>query len=198
MTNRRYSCRWCAYGYCEDCLDWDKTRLVGDTIHEYKILKFPIRREAYYVICQDCNVPGIIEGLDQQDQEWEQEPLPSTEAQQGAERIGEADSVTESELDRKIMDSVEDIMEALPTGNLITPKKMREATMTSTASPTPDLTQTTRTTAEPEPQTPKTPTEGAFAIDTGMPPTPTPSKRKSMGTQGSSQKKRKKYYEIEA
>lgn len=44
-----YRCRWCERGYCEDCLDWDKTELLGENLKEYEILGFPAVSQAYYV-----------------------------------------------------------------------------------------------------------------------------------------------------
>ena len=49
-----YRCRWCERAYCEDCLDWGKTDLLGEIIKEYEILGFPAVAQAYYVKCPDC------------------------------------------------------------------------------------------------------------------------------------------------
>ncbi|KAG8527568.1 uncharacterized protein KY384_007721 [Bacidia gigantensis] len=49
-----YRCRWCEKGYCEDCLDWEKTDLLGESLKEYEILGFPSIVQAYYVKCPDC------------------------------------------------------------------------------------------------------------------------------------------------
>lgn len=49
-----FRCRWCEKGYCEDCLDWDKTELVGDQIPEYDLLGFPPHQQAFYVKCPEC------------------------------------------------------------------------------------------------------------------------------------------------
>ena len=50
-----YRCRWCERGYCEDCLDWDKTELLGDNLKEYEILGFPAVRQAFYIKCPSCH-----------------------------------------------------------------------------------------------------------------------------------------------
>ena len=49
-----YRCRWCERGYCEDCLDWDKTELLGESLKEYEILGFPPVVQAYYIKCPGC------------------------------------------------------------------------------------------------------------------------------------------------
>lgn len=49
-----YRCRWCERGYCEDCLDWDKTELIGENLKEYEILDFPAVTQAYYISCPSC------------------------------------------------------------------------------------------------------------------------------------------------
>ena len=49
-----YRCRWCERGYCEDCLDWDNTSLIGDSLKEYELLRFPAVNQAFYVQCSNC------------------------------------------------------------------------------------------------------------------------------------------------
>ncbi|KAL2354412.1 ISWI chromatin-remodeling complex ATPase-like protein ISW2 [Cryomyces antarcticus] len=49
-----FRCRWCEHGYCEDCLDWDKTELIGDNLIEYEMLGFPPITQAFYIRCHDC------------------------------------------------------------------------------------------------------------------------------------------------
>lgn len=56
-------CRWCVNGYCEDCIDWDKTKLLGDTLDEYKALAYLPHAQGYYIICPRCNVPEIEEAM---------------------------------------------------------------------------------------------------------------------------------------
>ncbi len=53
-------------GYCEDCLDWKAVQLIGDTIDEYRVLDFPIKREAYYISCMNCNEPELRACLQEQ------------------------------------------------------------------------------------------------------------------------------------
>lgn len=50
-----YRCRWCERGYCEDCLDWDKTDLLGENLKEYELLRFPAVSQAFYIKCPSCH-----------------------------------------------------------------------------------------------------------------------------------------------
>lgn len=50
-----YRCRWCERGYCEDCLDWDKTKLLGENLLEYELLGFPAVVQAFYIECPSCH-----------------------------------------------------------------------------------------------------------------------------------------------
>lgn len=49
-----YRCRWCERGYCEDCLDWDKTDLIGDSLKEFELLGFPSVTQAFFIRCPGC------------------------------------------------------------------------------------------------------------------------------------------------
>lgn len=49
-----FRCRWCARGYCEDCLDFEKTELIGDNLKEYELLQYPSVTQAYYICCPTC------------------------------------------------------------------------------------------------------------------------------------------------
>ena len=49
-----YRCRWCERAYCEDCLDWDKTELLGENLKEYELLGFPAVTQAFYIECPSC------------------------------------------------------------------------------------------------------------------------------------------------
>lgn len=49
-----YRCRWCERGFCEDCLDWDKTDLLGENLKEYELLGFPAVTQAFYIKCPNC------------------------------------------------------------------------------------------------------------------------------------------------
>lgn len=49
-----YRCRWCERGYCEDCLDWEKTELLGENLKEYELLGFPAVTQAFYIKCPNC------------------------------------------------------------------------------------------------------------------------------------------------
>ena len=50
-----YRCRWCERGYCEDCLDWDKTDLLGENLKEYELSGFPAVQQAFYIKCPNCH-----------------------------------------------------------------------------------------------------------------------------------------------
>jgi len=49
-----FRCRDCETAYCEDCAQWDKTKLVGDNLPEYEKMDYGEKASAYYVICQGC------------------------------------------------------------------------------------------------------------------------------------------------
>ncbi|KAL8807954.1 MAG: hypothetical protein Q9182_000420 [Xanthomendoza sp. 2 TL-2023] len=49
-----FRCRWCERGYCEDCLDFTITELLGDDLKEYELLGFPAVTQAYYISCPSC------------------------------------------------------------------------------------------------------------------------------------------------
>lgn len=49
-----YRCRWCENGFCEDCLDWENTNLIGDTLPEFEMLGFGAISQAHYVDCHHC------------------------------------------------------------------------------------------------------------------------------------------------
>ncbi|KAI9683564.1 MAG: hypothetical protein M1829_004867 [Trizodia sp. TS-e1964] len=51
-----YRCRWCPNGYCEDCLDWDKTLLIGNNLKEYALLNYGANDQAFYIRCPSCTV----------------------------------------------------------------------------------------------------------------------------------------------
>jgi hypothetical protein len=198
-------CRWCPNGYCEDCLDWDAIRLGGDNVPEYKVLKFPVRREAYYITCGECNSPGTWEALEAQAETWARE-AEEAEAEGAEEEAREVEaeirerivvklrtetiamnSPTESELDRTIIGSVEELVENI---------RARPRQASPTASPTPGLILTTHSTVE-QPS-PRTPRESVVGMELGASNSPTPSKRKNaVAEPGSHKKQKKNRYEIE-
>jgi len=49
-----FRCRWCERGYCEDCLDWDRTEIIGENLKEYELLGFPAVTQAFYISCPSC------------------------------------------------------------------------------------------------------------------------------------------------
>jgi SWI/SNF-related matrix-associated actin-dependent regulator of chromatin subfamily A member 5 len=49
-----YRCRWCERAFCEDCLDFEKTKLLGETLKEFELLEYPWNENAYYVECPRC------------------------------------------------------------------------------------------------------------------------------------------------
>ena len=49
-----FRCRWCPQGFCEDCLDWDKTELIGENLPEFEILGELSPSGGFYIKCPDC------------------------------------------------------------------------------------------------------------------------------------------------
>lgn len=49
-----YRCRWCENGFCEDCLDWDKTELIGELLPEFEMLGEEPQAGAFYIKCPTC------------------------------------------------------------------------------------------------------------------------------------------------
>ncbi|KAF2752986.1 hypothetical protein EJ05DRAFT_228537 [Pseudovirgaria hyperparasitica] len=49
-----FRCRFCENAFCEDCLDWDKTKLIGSNLPEFEMLGFAAVTQAYYISCQIC------------------------------------------------------------------------------------------------------------------------------------------------
>ena len=49
-----YRCRWCEHGFCEDCLEWETIKLVGDSLPEFEMLGFSRNNQAYYIECRHC------------------------------------------------------------------------------------------------------------------------------------------------
>lgn len=51
-----YRCRWCERAYCEDCLDFEKTELVGNNLVEYELLGYGEMTQAFYIQCHACTL----------------------------------------------------------------------------------------------------------------------------------------------
>ncbi|RDL30369.1 p-loop containing nucleoside triphosphate hydrolase [Venustampulla echinocandica] len=49
-----YRCRFCEKAYCEDCLDFEKSTLIGDTLPEFDLLNYPEATQAFYIQCHIC------------------------------------------------------------------------------------------------------------------------------------------------
>jgi len=49
-----YRCRWCENGYCEDCLDFDTAKLVGETLPEMEMLGYGAVTQAWWIDCPQC------------------------------------------------------------------------------------------------------------------------------------------------
>ena len=71
-----YRCRWCERAYCEDCLDWDTVRLVGETLPELEMLGFGAMQNAWFVECPTCVA------------HWEEDPADLEVVQKEKESIG--------------------------------------------------------------------------------------------------------------
>ncbi|RVD84046.1 uncharacterized protein DFL_005815 [Arthrobotrys flagrans] len=52
--NMLYRCRFCERAYCEDCLDFDNAKLIGDEILEFQLLEYYAIPQAFYVECHNC------------------------------------------------------------------------------------------------------------------------------------------------
>lgn len=70
-----FRCRWCENGFCEDCLDWDVTKLIGHTLPEFEMLGFGRITQAFYIECEHCI------------QHWEEHPLEKAEVETQKGRI---------------------------------------------------------------------------------------------------------------
>lgn len=49
-----FRCRWCERSFCEDCLDWEKTEILGENLKEYELVGFPAIDQAWYIKCPKC------------------------------------------------------------------------------------------------------------------------------------------------
>ncbi|KAF1841232.1 ISWI chromatin-remodeling complex ATPase ISW2 [Cucurbitaria berberidis CBS 394.84] len=49
-----FRCRWCPQGFCEDCLDWDQTDLIGENLPEFELLHEPPTHGGFYIKCPTC------------------------------------------------------------------------------------------------------------------------------------------------
>ncbi|USP78906.1 SWI/SNF-related matrix-associated actin-dependent regulator of chromatin subfamily A member 5 [Curvularia clavata] len=49
-----FRCRWCPQGFCEDCLDWDKTELIGENLPEFEVLDEEAMPTGFYIKCPSC------------------------------------------------------------------------------------------------------------------------------------------------
>lgn len=49
-----YRCQFCERAFCEDCLNFEKSVLIGDTLPELELLNYPEAVQAFYVRCHIC------------------------------------------------------------------------------------------------------------------------------------------------
>lgn len=49
-----FRCRWCPQGFCEDCLDWDKTELIGENLPEFEVMGEDSTTGGFYIKCPTC------------------------------------------------------------------------------------------------------------------------------------------------
>src|SRR5690606_41484872 len=49
-----FRCRWCERGYCEHCLNWDQTKLIGDSLPELEDHGVGVVEQAYWIKCEGC------------------------------------------------------------------------------------------------------------------------------------------------
>lgn len=71
-----FRCRWCEHAYCEDCMDWDMTKLIGGELVEMELYKYGERSNAYWVKCESCieshrENPGYEKMCDEMEREWQ-------------------------------------------------------------------------------------------------------------------------------
>ena len=50
-----FKCASCPRAFCDDCLDWDSTKLLGNTILSLELLGYGAREHTYYIECPTCN-----------------------------------------------------------------------------------------------------------------------------------------------
>lgn len=73
-----FRCRWCDNAYCEDCMDWDETKLIGDGLVEMELLGYPERGNTYWIKCVHCieqhkENPEYEKMCADMEKEWEEE-----------------------------------------------------------------------------------------------------------------------------
>ncbi|KAM3069394.1 hypothetical protein ACMFMG_005500 [Clarireedia jacksonii] len=51
-----YRCRWCEKAECEDCLDWEMFKPIGDNLIEYEVLGYTSTTQAFYIQCKSCSI----------------------------------------------------------------------------------------------------------------------------------------------
>ena len=49
-----FRCRWCERAFCEDCMDFDKAKLIGGALMELEVLGVGELQQAYWVQCHVC------------------------------------------------------------------------------------------------------------------------------------------------
>jgi SWI/SNF-related matrix-associated actin-dependent regulator of chromatin subfamily A member 5 len=72
-----FRCRWCENGFCEDCLDWDTSKLIGHSLPEFEMLGFNRVTQAFYIECSHCV------------EHWKDHPMEKAEIEGQKERIQE-------------------------------------------------------------------------------------------------------------
>ncbi|KAL9096943.1 MAG: hypothetical protein Q9165_000907 [Trypethelium subeluteriae] len=54
MSNQQRRCRWCDCAYCEGCLEFDQTELLGNELPELKDLDYGAVTQSFYIHCPPC------------------------------------------------------------------------------------------------------------------------------------------------
>ncbi|KAF8421661.1 SNF2 family N-terminal domain-containing protein [Tirmania nivea] len=49
-----FRCRWCENAYCEDCMDWDGTNLLGDNLVEMDLMQYGEQSTVHWIKCVQC------------------------------------------------------------------------------------------------------------------------------------------------
>ncbi len=98
-----YRCRWCERGYCEDCLNWDKVQLIGETLPELLSLDFGAIVQAYYIVCPSCTAhqgedPKVKKWCERKTAQFEKD-LKEKMGIDGEDEVGLDDEVEDNEVD---------------------------------------------------------------------------------------------------
>ena len=102
-----YRCRWCPLGFCEDCLDWDQTELIGENLPEFELMGEESMPGGFYINCPTC-VETIEENeehkkwLQNKEKEYkDQHNIWLQDREETQRQLNERDATTEATLKNK-------------------------------------------------------------------------------------------------